>query len=92
MFNKWKTLTTKIFLKKNKKMNENILDIINKVLENRNKNKLTSIKPEMSLRDDIGFDSLDLAELTVRIEAEFDVDIFEDGLISTVEEIFKKIE
>ncbi len=45
----------------------------------------------MHLRDDIGFDSLDLAELTVRIEAEFDVDIFEDGYVSTVGDVLNKL-
>jgi acyl carrier protein len=48
--------------------------------------------PEMHLRNDVGFDSLDLAELTVRIEAEYDIDIFEDGIVSVVGEIFKKLE
>ena len=46
----------------------------------------------MHLRKDIGFDSLDLAELTVRIEAEYDIDIFEDGIVNTVGEILKKME
>ncbi len=45
----------------------------------------------MHLRNDIGFDSLDLAELTVRIEAEYDIDIFEDGIVNTVSEIFQKL-
>ncbi|THC67310.1 acyl carrier protein [Bacteroides fragilis] len=42
-------------------------------------------------RDDIGFTSFDLAELTVRIEDEFDIDIFEDGLVNTVGEIIEKL-
>lgn len=73
-------------------MNEKVLEIINTVLENRTKKKLISIMPEMHLRNDVGFDSLDLAELTVRIEAEYDIDIFEDGIVSVVGEIFKKLE
>ena len=44
-----------------------------------------------NLRDDIGFTSFDLAELTVRIEDEFDIDIFEDGLVATVGEIYSKL-
>ncbi len=68
-----------------------ILDIINTVLNNRGKTNLSSIRPEMHLRNDIGMDSLDLAELTVRIEAEYDIDIFEDGLINTVGEILEKL-
>ena len=46
---------------------------------------------EKILIDDIGFTSFDLAELTVRIEDEFDIDIFEDGLVNTVGEIIEKL-
>lgn len=73
-------------------MKEKILEIMNTVLNNRAKESLTSITPEMHLRNDIGFDSLDLAELTVRIESEYDMDIFEDGIVSTVGEILEKLE
>ena len=73
-------------------MNERILEIINTVLENRTKQKLKVLNFEDHLRNDIGFDSLDLAELTVRIEAEYDIDIFEDGIVNTVGEILKKLE
>lgn len=73
-------------------MKEQILKIMNTVLENRTKEKLTSITPEMHLRSDIGFDSLDLAELTVRIEAEYDIDIFENGIVNSVGEILEKLE
>lgn len=72
-------------------MQNKILEIINIVLENRNREKLQSISSEMHLRNDIGLDSLDLAELTVRIEAEYDIDIFEDGIVSTIGEILKKL-
>ena len=72
-------------------METKLFEIINKVLENRSKKKITSISPEMNLRYYIGFDSLDLAELTVRIEAEFDVDIFETGIVTTVGEIIQKL-
>ena len=70
-------------------MSQKILEIVNKVLENRSKTKLESLSPEMDLRNHIGFDSLDLAELTVRIEAEYDIDIFEDGIVNTVSEILE---
>lgn len=36
-------------------------------------------------------DSLDLAELTVRIEDAFGIDVFEDGIIDTIGEIMDKI-
>lgn len=71
---------------------DRLLSIINIVLANRSKKTLNFIKAETNLRNDLGFDSLDLAELTVRIEAEYDVDIFEDSMVFTVGEILKKIE
>ena len=70
---------------------DKLLTIINTVLENRGKATMASINENMSLKDDIGLDSLGLAELTVRIEAEYDVDIFEDGIVTTVGEIMQKL-
>ena len=72
-------------------MEEKILEIMNTILGNRTKKQLTALSPELHLRNDIGFDSLDLAELTVRIEAEYDSDIFEDGIVNTVSEILDKL-
>lgn len=70
---------------------DNLKAIINTVLKNRGKKEISEMSTDSNLRNDIGFDSLDLAELTVRIEAEYDIDIFEDGVVSTVGEIIKKI-
>lgn len=70
---------------------DKLLTIINTVLVNRGKAAVASISEDMSLKDDIGLDSLGLAELTVRIEAEYDVDIFEDGIVTTVGEIMQKL-
>ncbi len=72
-------------------METKLFEIINTVLENRGKEKLSEFHPELHLRNDIGFESLDLAELTVRIESEFDIDIFEDGIVSYVSEIIEKL-
>lgn len=71
---------------------EKLLEIINTVLENRGKAKVSSITKVSHLRNDIGFDSLDLAELTVRIEVEFDIDIFENGVVVTVGDILEKLQ
>lgn len=49
------------------------------------------IVPEMNLRNDFGLDSFSLAELTVYIEDEFGTDIFEEGIINTVGEIYNKL-
>jgi len=68
-----------------------LIDIINIVLENKGRAILLTVKPNDDLRNDLGLDSLDLAELTVRIESEFDIDIFENGLVKTVGEIQDKL-
>jgi len=71
---------------------ENLKKIINIILLSRGRKQITIVKEDSNLRNDFGFDSLDLAELTVRIEAEYDIDVFEDGLVETVGEIVRKIE
>lgn len=72
-------------------MEDTVLEIINTVLGNRSKEKISSLSPNMHLRNDIGLDSLDLAELTARIDAKYDVDVFEDGIVNTVDEVLKKL-
>lgn len=72
-------------------METKLLEIINFIRINKNLHKLESLKNSDNLRDDLDFSSFDLAELTVRIEDEFDVDIFEDGLVSKIGEIYEKL-
>lgn len=67
-------------------------EIINIILEKKEKEKLGKLDQNLSLRNNLEMDSLDLAELTVRIEDEFGVDIFEEGIVDTVEEIVEKIQ
>ncbi|MEM1318615.1 MAG: acyl carrier protein [Bacteroidota bacterium] len=43
------------------------------------------------LRDHLQLDSLDLAELSVRIEDAFQVDIYADGLVNTLGDVLKKL-
>lgn len=64
-----------------------LTEIINLVLSNRGKKTFAEIKRTDLLIVDLGLDSLDLAELTVRIEAHYDIDIFENGIVSTFGEI-----
>lgn len=68
-----------------------LLNIINQMLANKQRSALIGLRAEMRLREDIGFDSLDLAELTVRIEEAFEVDVFANGLVRTVGEIEAKL-
>ena len=72
-------------------MEAKVIEIILLVLNNNQMNISKKINRSMSLTDDLGFDSLMLAELTVHIEEKFDVDIFETGIVNTVEEILKKL-
>lgn len=73
-------------------MKTKLLEIINEIRLSKSLNKVECLNESDNLRDDYGFTSFDLAELTVRIEDEFDIDIFEDGLVSTVGEIYAKLE
>jgi len=72
-------------------MKKKVLSIINNIRLSKDLPALESISEENSLRDDLELTSFDLAELTVHIEDEFDIDIFEDGLVSTVGEIYSKL-
>lgn len=73
-------------------MEEKVLAIINVIRAAKELAPIETISKETKLREDLNFTSFDLAELTVKIEDEFDIDIFEDGLVSTVGEIFAKLE
>lgn len=73
-------------------MKEKLLVIINEMLEETDQKKLDALKSSMSLKDELNFDSLQLAELTVRIEEEFGIDVFEDGIVQTIGEISSKLE
>jgi acyl carrier protein len=72
-------------------MEKKILGILNIVLENRGKRNVIEFHPNLDLRKDLELDSLDLAELTVRLESEFDIDIFENGNTSTLKEVMEKL-
>ena len=67
------------------------MKIINSIKKNKQDKPVETLTEEMRLREDLNLDSFDLAELTVKIEDEFDIDIFEDGLVLTVGEILNKL-
>ena len=68
-----------------------VLSIINEIRKAKNLAILEKLNVEDNLRNNLEFTSFDLAELTVKIEDEFDVDIFEDGLVNTIGEIYAKL-
>ena len=73
-------------------MKEKIFSIINQIRSSKDLSPLSRIDESMLLREDLEMTSFDLAELTVRIEDEYGIDIFEDGLVNTVGEIYAKLQ
>lgn len=73
-------------------MLERLLDILNDIREEKGEDRLDEITKNTSLRRDIGFDSFDLALLTAKLEDEFDVDVFEGGIIDSVADILNLVE
>jgi len=72
-------------------INYKILQIVNTVLSNNDLPLIETLDEGHDLRNDLLMDSINLAELTVRIEDEFGIDVFEDGMISTIGELMAKI-
>jgi acyl carrier protein len=69
-----------------------VIEIIkNLIIENEIEISVDNINKSTSLTNDLGLDSFNLAQLTVEIESEFGIDIFENGVISSVEDIFKQL-
>lgn len=69
-----------------------LLVLVNGIREKDGKKPLEAISIHSRLREDIELDSLDLAELTVLIERDHGIDIFEDGMISTIGDIIAMLD
>ena len=67
------------------------LNMVNEIRKDKGEEALVTVKPEDSLRNDLGFDSMDLAVMTARIEDQFDVDVFSDGIIDKVQDVYDKL-
>lgn len=68
-----------------------LYEIINGVLEDNDLDTFETFEDSMNLKNDLGMDSFNLAELTVAIEDEFDVDIFKNDMVFTIGDIKKKL-
>ena len=68
-----------------------LLEKINQVLVESGREPVSALRDDMHLRKDLGLDSLELAVLTVKIEAATGIDIFENGLVDTVGEVAKRL-
>ena len=72
-------------------MEERLIEIIVEILKGNDcKIEKSEISLDSNLRD-LGLSSFDMATLTVQIEDEFDIDIFEEGLVLTVGEITQRL-
>jgi len=71
-----------------------VYSILNEVIEGLDVVQ-SSNKPKVNnnsvLQNDLGLDSLSLAELAVRIEMKFGVDVFENFVPITVEDIINEL-
>ncbi len=72
-------------------MLKDLSDIINSIRKNSGKPPIENIAETTSLRDDLGFDSFDLAEMEVIIEDRFGIDVFETGIPLTVSDVMEKL-
>ena len=61
-----------------------LYEIVNEVLESNELDTQETFKDTDNLKNDLGMDSFNLAELTVMIEDEFGIDIFEGDLVFTI--------
>ena len=73
-------------------MEQKLLTIINTIREAKGAAPVQQLKASDKLREDLGLSSFDLAEITVNLEDEYGIDIFENGLVNTVGEIYAKLQ
>lgn len=67
--------------------------ILNDILEEKENSSLVDeLEDDISLTDDLGLESLDLAEMTVRLEDKYGVDVFEDDVVDEVGEVLEKLD
>ena len=65
--------------------------IANRVRRHKGVGEFERFAPETRLREDLGFDSLDLAEFTVRIEEKCGLDVFAAGVVYTWGELCQRV-
>ncbi|MFN9246509.1 MAG: phosphopantetheine-binding protein, partial [Planctomycetota bacterium] len=65
--------------------------VINEILDDFGRSPISFLSSEMRLREDLGLNSLELAVLTVRLEAVYGIDVFASGLVTTVGEVLAKL-
>lgn len=69
-----------------------VSEVIDEVLDESGRERSCEITVATRLRVDLNLDSLDLAVLTVKLEAKTGVDVFARGIVSTVGELLCRID
>jgi len=69
-----------------------LLDIVNGIRKDAKRSKLQYLSPDQKLQQDLQLDSLQLAEMTVLIESRFGVDVFDQGIVTTVQDVIDRIQ
>ena len=72
-------------------MGDPVLAAVNEVRSNLGLPGYDELSDDLGLRSDLGFDSLALAELTVRLEEATGVDVFAEGIVSRVGEVRSRL-
>ena len=70
---------------------QSLCNIINSIRQSAGRDSVSELKVEHHLQRDLELDSLELAEMTVLIESKFGVDVFEEGTVTTVRDVLKKL-
>ncbi len=65
---------------------------IDRIKKSYDQPEIEELKPNQSLVQDLGFDSLQIAELSVILEAEYGIDVFRNGIVDHVETLTQVIE
>jgi len=72
---------------------EFLKSVINDILQEKdNASTVDSLNDGLSLTNDLGLDSLDLAEMTVRLEDEYGIDVFEEDVVDEIGEVVEKLD
>lgn len=66
---------------------DKLLNIINQVLKNSGLGEVAELKPEQHLKDDLGMDSIIIAELVATVDVAYDSDINSNGMVQTISDI-----
>lgn len=72
-------------------MENSLLNIVNTLLSTIGVDEIPTLDPNLNLREDLEIDSITYADLVVRIENEFSIDINEAGRAETIGDVLDRV-